>query len=163
MPRAYTKYYLSDYEITREGAVINKHTGRRLKLQPNGKGYLRFGAQTEKGKRYFLVHRLVASLYVPNPYKKEQVNHIDGDKTNNNADNLEWVTNRENRQHAVKNELQIHGDKCPWAKLSQADVYFIRSHPEMTRKDLADRLGVSAHTISDIRLGRSWKTVEKIC
>ena len=156
MPRTYTKYYLSDYDVTREGNIINKHTGRTLKLQQNGKGYLRFDAQTENGKRHFFVHRLVATLYVPNPEGKPQVNHIDGNKKNNNAENLEWVTNRENRQHAVKNKLHVYGELCPWSKLSQSDVLYIRNRPNISRKELAKIFGVSAHTISDIRNGRSW-------
>ena len=156
MPRIYTKYYISDYEITREGEVINKHTGKTLKPQPNGKGYLRFAVQTDLGKRFVFVHRLVANLYVPNPDGKPQVNHIDGNKRNNCAENLEWVTNEENRSHAVKKGLQIHGEKCPWAKLRKDDVQYIREHPELSRKELSQKYGVSPHTISDIRNGRSW-------
>ena len=144
---------LEDYEITREGQVINKRSGRILKPQPNGKGYLRVMLG---GKRYF-VHRLVAEKFIPNPESKEQVNHKDGNKTNNQADNLEWVTNQENRKHAVENGLQISGEKCPWAKLTKNDVLFIREHPEIEEWDLADVLNVSVTTIRGIRTHRSWK------
>ena len=91
-------YDLSDYEITRDGQVINKHNGHIVKPQINGKGYGRISI----GKKLMFVHRLVAELYVPNPENKPQVNHIDGNKLNNCAGNLEWVTNQENRDHAVK-------------------------------------------------------------
>lgn len=144
---------LEDYEITREGQVINRRSGRILKPQPNGKGYLRV---ILGGKRYF-VHRLVVEKFIPNPESKEQVNHKDGNKTNNQADNLEWVTNQENRKHAVENGLQISGEKCPWAKLTKNDVLFIREHPEIDEWDLADVLNVSVTTIRGIRTYRSWK------
>ena len=147
-------FTLDDYLITEDGKVINqKWGGRAVKPQPNGKGYLRVHIA---GKMRF-VHRLVAEKYVPNPNNYEQVNHKDGDKTNNRADNLEWVSNSQNRRHAIENGLQIHGEKCPWAKLTQNDVEYIRAHPEMSRKELAEKFGVAASTVSSVVCFRSWK------
>ena len=158
MPRTYRKLGLSDYTITEQGDVINKHTGRKLKPQPNGKGYLRVGI----GKRLMFVHRLVAELYVPNPDNKPQVNHIDGDKTNNAASNLEWVNNTENRLHAVSAMLHVHGESCSWAKLTNEDVLAIRANDVDTNSELARRYGVSRTTIRDVRQFKTWKA-EKIC
>ena len=108
MPRQYKRLTIDDYEITRDGDIINKHTGRYVKPQPNGKGYLRVAI----GKKLMFVHRLVAEKYIPNEGHKPQVNHKDGNKLNNCVDNLEWVTNQENRNHAVKNRLHASGEKA---------------------------------------------------
>ena len=143
-----------DYEITKDGEIFNLRFGRRkVKPQRNGKGYLRVYIG---GKLYF-VHRLVAEKYIPNPENKPQVNHKDGNKLNNCVDNLEWVTNQENRNHAVDNNLQLCGEKCSWAKLTQENVDYIREHTELSNTELAKLFNVDRHTISDVRHYKSWK------
>jgi len=146
-------FTLDDYIITKDGEVINKRWNRKKKQTINEKGYLIVNIAGKTMR----VHRLVAKLYVPNPYNKPQVNHKDGNKLNNNADNLEWVTNQENRDHAVKNGLHISGERCPWAKLKKSDVEYIRSHPELTCKKLAKMFPVNADHISAIRHNAVWK------
>ena len=147
-------FTLDDYEITKDGEVINiRWGGRKVKPQPNGKGYLR----VHIAGRMRFVHRLVAEKYVPNPNNLPQVNHKDGNKKNNRADNLEWVSNYENRQHAVKEGLQIHGERCPWAKLKQQDVDYIKEHNETPSKELSAMFNISVGMIRAIRRGSSWK------
>ena len=144
---------IDDYIITDQGDIYNAHTGKKLKPRPNDKGYLRICVYD----KMMFVHRLVAEKYVPNPENKQQVNHIDGNKLNNCADNLEWVTNKENRMHAMQNNLIVAGEKCPWAKLNLKKVEYIREHTELNSRQLAEMFSVSVGTISDIRNNRSWK------
>lgn len=89
------------YEVSNQGIVRNAVRGNVRRLTPNEKGYLR----VQLNGKWLRVHRLVAIAFVPNPENKPQVNHIDGDKTNNRADNLEWVTNLENAAHAISHGL----------------------------------------------------------
>ena len=153
MPRIYRTFTIDDYEITKDGEVINKHSGRYVKPQKNGKGYYRVSI----GGRLQFVHRLVATKYIPNPNNLPQVNHKDGNKLNNCADNLEWVTNQQNRDHAVEEKLHTMGENCSWSKLTQEQVSFIRKHTELTSPELSKIFNVAASTIRAIRQGRSWK------
>lgn len=154
------KLTIDDYEITKDGRVINKTNNHVLTPQPNGKGYLRVKID---GKLQF-VHRLVAQKYIPNPNNYEQVNHIDGDKTNNSVDNLEWVSNQQNREHAVESGLHLQGEDCKWAKLDWQKVEYIRNHPEISVKQYSEIYGVSQSTIKDVISYRTWKNkIEKIC
>lgn len=74
---------------------------RSLKPYKGGKnqGYLRVCLSKDNKKTIGVIHRLVAELFIPNTFNKPAVNHIDGNKYNNNVSNLEWVTNSENMQH----------------------------------------------------------------
>ena len=150
------KLTIDDYEITRDGKVINKQTGHTLAPQPNGKGYLRVSI----GKKLMFIHRLVAEKYIPNPENKPQVNHKDGNKLNNCVDNLEWVTNQENRNHAVDNDLQVTGEKCSWAKLTEENVKEIRANPGYENEYWAKKFKVSRSTISDVVNYRTWKHID---
>lgn len=69
-------------------------------------GHLRVVLQLNKKRKHVRVHRLVAQYFLPNLLGKSEVNHIDGDKTNNNVDNLEWVTPKENFAHSVKANIR---------------------------------------------------------
>src|SRR5699024_4237076 len=79
--------------------------GGILKYKYDGDYYRVLLYKDGVGKQ-FLVHRILMETFVPNPLKKEQVNHIDGDKTNNDLNNLEWVTKSENQLHAYATGLQ---------------------------------------------------------
>lgn len=101
------------YEISNLGRVksLPKWKGtymskeRLLTPTDNGRGYLVVNFRIKNYRKCYLVHRLVAQAFIDNPYNKEEVNHIDGDKTNNTVMNLEWVTKQENINHAWETGL----------------------------------------------------------
>lgn len=81
----------------RLGRIVNN---RLLNKVLNHQGYYRVRLSKDGKKLPCRVHRLVAVAFIPNPKNKSHVNHKDGDKLNNAADNLEWVTHTENMKHA---------------------------------------------------------------
>lgn len=93
------------YEISTEGEIRNKITGYIKSPSVGKRGYPVVSLQKD-GKQYIrTVHILLARTFIPNPLNKPEVNHINGDKTDFSLVNLEWVTSKENSQHAVKTGL----------------------------------------------------------
>ena len=95
-----------NYEVSNDGDVVNLVTGRQLKPIRESTGYLHVTLCHEGHHHQTSVHRLVAQEFISNPDSKPFVNHIDGDKTNNQVDNLEWCTQSENMKHAYRTGLQ---------------------------------------------------------
>lgn len=80
--------------------------GRILAQVKNHGGYMLVHLSRDGATRKISVHRLVAKMFIPNPDEKTTVNHIDGDKTNNMSNNLEWATMSENVSHAFRTGLK---------------------------------------------------------
>ena len=97
-----------EYIIHKNGEIIGK-SGLKLKSHTCNKGYCK--VKVDKVSR--LVHRLVAETYLDNPNNLPQVNHIDGNKHNNNVENLEWCDATYNKQHFLYKQgitYQIYKD-----------------------------------------------------
>lgn len=106
------------------------------------------------------VHVLVARAFISNPHNKPFVNHIDGNKQNNNVSNLEWVTGSENMQHAYGNSLISipMAEKRHNAKFSNEQVLEI-FNSAIPAKDLAKRYGVHIRTIFSIKDGSNYSSI----
>lgn len=104
--RGYSNYQVSNFG--RVKSLSYRRTGKEkiLSQKQTKCGYMAFWLYDSGVRKMPLVHRLVAESFLPNPEDKPQVNHIDGDKTNNQANNLEWVTQSENEKHAFRTGLK---------------------------------------------------------
>lgn len=143
------------YFIFNDGRVFSERSNKFLTPVKNSKNYLRICTPL---KRYF-IHRLVATYFVPNPTDKPQVNHKDGNKHNNHYTNLEWVTNKENRKHAIDNGLHkvARGINTGSNKLSENDVRYIRkNYVKGQGGNLARQFNVSVPTILNIVNRKKW-------
>ena len=154
--------------VVSRGAVAMKRKGKMMNFSLHHKGYRKASlSKVENGiskQRAFFVHRLVASAFIENPNYKNQVNHIDGNKLNNCVENLEWVTNQENIDHAKRNNLlnKVNGEKHGMSKLSSETVKDIKMRLNLSQsnKMIAAIYGIDPTTVSDIKRGRTWKHIK---
>lgn len=134
-----------------------------IKFSINRNGYCYYRLNVNNKKTMIFPQRLVAKLFVPNPENKPEVNHIDGNKLNNNYSNLEWMTRKENMAHAFKNKLHdLNGEKSYRAKLKNEDVVHIRelfSSKTKNQSELGRQYGMSAQGIRDVILRKTWKHI----
>jgi hypothetical protein len=161
------------YEVSNFGNVRGKDrlkkgrhglrltNGQPMKQVSNKKGYpeVRF---RKEGTHTKLVHRLVAKAFVSNHDNKSQVNHIDGNKLNNRADNLEWVNNSENQLHAYKLGLQPSraGEKNNKAKITDKDVTLLKQLYNSGKSvvEVSKTMNISLGSTRHIIYGRTWKS-----
>ena len=100
---------ITTYYITTNGSLYNEKTKKWLKGQVSKNGYRTYQISIDGEKKRLYAHRMVAETYLPKIEGKTQVNHKDGNKLNNEVENLEWVNASENAIHTVKTWLRIDG------------------------------------------------------
>lgn len=157
------KGYEEYYSATRDCKIFSHRTNMWIKFHIMRTGYYgfstRFGGRKSKAV-FFRVHRLIALTFVPNPLKLPQINHIDGNKLNNNVTNLEWCTPKQNSQHAVKMGLIKHscGVHNPNSKLSIEDIKAIRENSQnLTIRELGLKYKVHHSTIQRCTKNKRYK------
>jgi len=159
--------YDGDYQESNFGRTKSFKNGKEKILKPyiTPKGYLGVGLFKEaKGKKKY-IHRLVAELFIPNPENKPQINHIDGCKLNNHFENLEYLTDKENLDHAVKLGLIKSGENNYQAKLTAEQVreirkLYVKGSSEFGYDGLAKLYGVGRVTIQRVVNYERYKNVE---
>lgn len=161
-------YEVSDFgnvrSITRICSAGRTKKGRILKQSKNKKGYMTVKFSLNGKEKSYIVHRLVAIAFIPNPENKPQVNHIDNIRDNNRLNNLEWCTNSENQQHCVaqgRDKRQL-GEDRPASKLKENDVLEIRAlwtTGKYKQRDLAEMYSVGQRTITTIVNRITWKHI----
>ena len=155
--------YGDRYLVSNFGRVKNAKTGyvRNFKLY-KGNNYYHMNIIIDGKTKTIKIHRAVAQNFVPNPDLLPEVNHKDGNKLNNYADNLEWVTNKENQIHAVIYQLSKSGEQAEKTKLTQEQVDYIKTCCIPGDKifgcaALGRRFNIDRTTVSKIIHNYSWK------
>lgn len=153
----------SGYFVSTFGNIESIKRGKRRRLSPKtrGNGYLEATFSIDGKTKSVLVHRLVAEAFIPNPENKPQINHINGVKTDNRVENLEWATATENILHALATGLMIvrQNEDNPRAKFTNEQVRYIRENPDgLTCTQLGEKFDVAHTTISAIQLGYAYGT-----
>lgn len=147
------------YYACKEGVILSvnyKRTGKMRELRPlmSKDGYVSVSLRVEGRDKRFKIHRLIAQSFIDNPENKEQVNHKNFNRTDNDLSNLEWATAKENNNHARYRRKSN--------KLNEGKVLEIRDkyRPHIyTRKDLAKEYGVSVGCINHVVDRTEWKHI----
>ena len=157
-----------DYQINEKGEIYSPYRAwHQMKTHKIQKGYLRVHLMTTEGGKFFMVHRLVLEAFAPREDSlRLQVNHIDGDKENNQLVNLEWCTQSENMAHAARIGLRDNlakGEDVGGNVLTEEQVLEIceelmnPNRPSYTQ--IGEKYGVSKYAIHDIKRKKSWSRV----
>lgn len=144
------------YEVSNLGKVRNIKRNTIQKGHETTKGYL----VVSISHKQTLLHRIIATAFVPNPDNKETVNHINGIKTDNRIENLEWLTNGENMAHASKlGLLSGKGQTSHNVILSESQVIEMRKQGNegLKAKEIAANFNISVRQTHSILSGESWK------
>ena len=120
------KGYEGFYSVTDDGRVYSHRSEKFLSPGSTTNGYLMVMLSINGESATKRVHRLVAEAFVDNPHDKPEVNHLDSNRKNNKASNLEWVTRRENLQHCVETRDVIDGENNYNANHSNHEAIVMR-------------------------------------
>jgi hypothetical protein len=147
------------YQVSNLGRIRDKEN-KIVNVHLNKRGYLSITLHICGWSRTYKAHRLVASTFIADSNSKDQVNHKNGNKRDNSAKNLEWVSREQNMRHAIETGLI----KSVGQKLNPTMVVEIMNKKiaGTKRNDLAKEYGVSPNTIKAIVAGKIWKSITNV-
>jgi hypothetical protein len=145
-----------NYLICKDGRVWNNKRLFFLKPTVSMNGYHQVTLFNDKIQKTHKPHRLVALAFIPNPENKPQVNHINGIKTDNRVENLEWNTSSENLFHAHRTGLKKPGElqRIVVSKMMSKEVIdIVTGEVYPSRKIAAEKNGINEDTLCGYLLG----------
>lgn len=155
------------YMISNTGEVYSKKNDKILKTTISKTGYHQITLRKHGIAYCFKIHRLVATAFIPNPNEYPIINHIDGNKLNNNYLNLEWCTYSYNTIHAYDNGLAkaMCGVDNPRSILTENDVRLIRElyiPGKIGKRKISKMLNLPLHAVGGVlrSSGANWKHVD---
>lgn len=155
--------YKGLYQVSKCGQIYSLYTKKILKIMEDKDGYSIVNLYKNKKMKTRKIHRLVASVFIENINNYPIVNHIDGDKKNNNSYNLEWCTDSQNKKHAFSVGLMCtKGERHSQNKLTNDEVLEIRrllDNGLMKNIDVAKLFGVHPQTTSNIKTRKTWRHI----
>jgi hypothetical protein len=161
-------YGWEDYYEVSNTALVRRIKGgartrfmRQLTGTKTAHGYMNITLSREGKCTKYYIHRLVAMAFIPNPERKPQINHIDGNGFNNTIANLEWATARENLLHRSRILRKEIGESHHAATLSNTQLPEIRKllNCGLMPSAVARKMRVSRGVIKGIKSGRTWRYV----
>jgi hypothetical protein len=151
------------YYIDNNFNIVSKKNGKKhiMKCHIRRVGYYYVTLRKNTKHHNLLIHRIIATAFISNPENKPQVNHINGIKTDNRLENLEWVTAQENTIHGYNAGLHnlCQGEKHHWSKLKKKDVIEIRRRKDNGEKSItiAKDFNIARCTVNRINSRKSWR------
>lgn len=147
-----------NYYVTDDGKIWSEKTQKYLSQHLDKDGYCKVRLTTLDGRHTYSVHRLILENFKPvDGMEKLQVNHKDGNKQNNNLNNLEWTTCKENIYHAIKNDLRAKVNGAAKITPEQAIEIYRRANNGERNIDLAKEFNLTPDHIGRIKSKKLWK------
>ena len=145
------KGYEGLYKVSNTGQLISLRKNQLLKPFTHKKGYLVATLTKDKKASHLYVHRIVANAFLENEEANKQINHKDGNKTNNCAENLEWCNDTENKKHAFENGLRKMKEVVE-VEMFSAEGKFIERFSSIT--EASKKTGINVGNISSCCNGK---------